>query len=140
MTNRTASTNHETLSDAQYDAGRIDNPLPETLDRLAQIRKDNEIIAARCRLLGVDVRFYTRNFRKVGGLMTTEERALLDDAKASLFASRMERLDQLSGLSWSSFQIANTYSSGDNCETWKNQGWAYGVAAVILSRQIVAHL
>lgn len=91
MTNRTASTNRETLSDAQYEAGRIDAPLPETLDRLAQIRKDNKIIAARCNLLNVDVRFYTRNFRKVGGLMTADEQAALDAAKAEYAAGCLAR-------------------------------------------------
>lgn len=109
--NRTASTNHETQSDAAYEAGHIE-PLPSTLDTIAAIRKQNEVWRIEAEREAI--------------------RAALDAAKAEMQTERMERLeDSYCSISWfleSTNLVDLALAQAHRC------------AAVALSRQIVAHL
>lgn len=111
MTNRTASLNHVTQSDAAYEAGHFE-PLPSTLDTIAAIRAQNEVWRIEAE--------------------RAEIRAALDVAKAEMQGERMERFED------SHYSVSWFLESTNLVDLALAQ--AHRCAAVALSHQIVAHL
>lgn len=122
MTNRTASTNHVSLSDKAYKAGRIE-PNQSTLDMLAKMRAESQACRDEEKRAG---RKMTIAEIKAFLVEREEIRAALNEAKAEMLTSRMSRFER-------AFSIIDKYhfDTSDNFDA--------RIDAVLLTREAMAH-